>query len=151
MNKILLVLIMFASFMMQAQDVTFCYNPDTGHLTVEDVPYIVNGRLLDPNDTGNNYPYIRRVTISSLTTTVTGTIVVSVDAVDDDEELRYAFFTDRIENRRRVDGQTTGWINRNTTTFRYRNPGTYNIYVSVVDPNGQSSRSNAPDVTITEN
>ena len=151
MKKLLLILTTLASFAVQAQDVTFCYNPDTGHLTVEDVPFVVNGDLLDPNDTGNNYPYIREITINTLSTTVTGTIIVSVDAIDDDSVLEYQFFTDRFEGRRRVDSQTTGRILENTTTFRYRNPGTYNIYVSVIDPNGQSSRSNAPDITITEN
>ena len=148
MKKLLLILITLVSFSTQAQNVTFCYNVEREVLEVEGVIYTTQSNLLDPNDTGDNYPYIRSITTNTLTSTVTGTIIVQIDAVDDNEGLEYEFVTDRFDGNRRIDGQSTGWISDNITTFRYRSPGIYNIYLYVRDSRGQISSANGPNVTI---
>ena len=141
-------------------DVVFCWNVERQLLEVQNVEYVSNENLLDPNNTGDRFPVITAITSTATSTTVSGTITFMISANDDNGIIRYSFTADlpeedylTIRKTQYVQGFRSDHIaipNANIATLQFPRAGRWRTFFSVKDSAnpGQSISTSGPDIIV---
>ena len=150
MKKLILLLLLLIGGHASSQetgDIVFCWNVSRQTLEVQNVDYVSNENLLDPNDTGDRFPVITAIESSATSTTVSGTIVFSIHANDDNGIARYSFFADTP-----YDGDEYQVISKSgtssTTTLQFPSAGRWRTYFDARDTSGQNISAVGPIIIV---
>ena len=155
MKKLLLLFLLIGSYTFaqeQRRDIEFCWNVDRQIVEIQGVEYTTDINLLDPNNTGDNFPVVTGITTNATQTTVGGTITMMVSATDDNGIRRYNFKSD-------MSGSTSISFSHYTSntptahigTYQFAEAGTWRTYVYVTDTSGQHILAWGPSILVTEN
>ena len=126
-------------------DVVFCWNVERQLLEVQNVEYVSNEDLLDPNNTGDRFPVITAITTTSTSTTVSGTITFRITANDDIGINHYEFIAD-LPSMDYLSIQKSGTSSTSTLQFPYA--GLWRTYFYVRDTSGQSISATGPEILV---
>ena len=134
-----------------------CWNAEHGVLEVQGVEYTTNENLFDEYQAlGDRPPHVSRITATSTSTTVSGSVILEIHATDDNGIVSYSFIADRphgghYPNTGERISIGSGRQSETMYQFFFPQPGLWRTYIYVNDTAGQSALAPGPDILVTEN
>ena len=152
MKKLLLLFLLIGGHAISQEtgDVVFCWNVERQVLEIQDVTYISDSNLLDPNGTNDDFPVVTAITSTATSTTVSGTITFMITATDDVGISRYEFIAS-TNYEANADGEyqsisTSG--ESNIATLQFSETGIWRTYFYITDTSGQTTSASGPTITV---